>query len=119
MARRKTISQSAALLLLLGLLTGGVILVFSERKPKSESELWGSGSVAGVAPGTRQLSGTEITRVEEAAADQTVIRLGLYTPYLDKLCPRLTLAEEERIVAESGRDPRVMLGCTLPWNLQE
>lgn len=116
MARRKSISQSAWLLLLLGLLTGALVLGISKSKLKRAYNFSNSGSVSNVSFGTKHVAGTETTRAEEGAADQTMIRLGLYTPYLEKLCPRPTLDEEERIVAESGRDPHVMLGLVFAYS---
>lgn len=38
---------------------------------------------------------------------------GAYANYLESICPRLTPAEEDRLAAESGNDPIVLLGLAL------
>ena len=38
------------------------------------------------------------------------MRFDLYDSYLDKLCPSLTEAEEDRLLAVSGRDVKVLMG---------
>jgi tetratricopeptide (TPR) repeat protein len=41
---------------------------------------------------------------------RSLFQIGLYDRYLDEICPRLSAEEEDRLVAESGGDPNVLVG---------
>ena len=44
------------------------------------------------------------------------MRFDLYDSYLDKLCPSLTEAEEDRLLAVSGRDVKVLMGLVFAYS---
>lgn len=70
-------------------------------------------SARGIAHQCESLNGSDPSPedgVPEQTKESPPIRIGGYPDYLDKVCPRLTEGEEDRVVTEAGYDSRVLIG---------
>lgn len=79
----------------------------SPHPSKSESESAANSKLTAMSPDAP--AGKEASRNGSDGA----INFGTYESYLNSLCRRLTPAEEDVILANSNRDPRVLLGLAL------